>query len=342
MPETGTFLSEDVWEGDHLRPQTFNGWEYVGGNPINFVDPSGQCYPPFEWLRNIPGETMLCDNLDLAIFISVHPYSSLTERVMADAYITAWTIGHASLISGGILVGISGIRAFASTGPIAQGIVTGTGTGTAIGASVEYTAQGLETYRETEDFWEAVSPTNKDWDRISASGVIGGVSGGLTGGVGSGATGINSFAMRQTVKVGTSAVVNLGANTSYVGTQACLLENASLEDSVKLSINYVQRNWQKDLLVGGFSSVLADITSFVGSRLFSNPNSYYYMPPPDFRVRGSRMPPHSNPIGAPSNWYPVTRVVIEVTPDAVSNTGLWTPLYDRLYEAYLQRVGGSP
>ena len=40
-PGTGTFLSRDAWPGDVRRGQSLNGWSYVEGNPINWVDPSG-------------------------------------------------------------------------------------------------------------------------------------------------------------------------------------------------------------------------------------------------------------------------------------------------------------
>jgi RHS repeat-associated protein len=42
LPETGTFLSRDPWPGQVKWPQSLNGWEYVEGNPINLIDPSGQ------------------------------------------------------------------------------------------------------------------------------------------------------------------------------------------------------------------------------------------------------------------------------------------------------------
>jgi RHS repeat-associated protein len=41
QPGLGMFLSHDPWSGDDLRPGSMNGWNYVEGNPINQVDPSG-------------------------------------------------------------------------------------------------------------------------------------------------------------------------------------------------------------------------------------------------------------------------------------------------------------
>jgi RHS repeat-associated protein len=40
-PAQGRFLSRDVWEGDEEMPLSLNRWNYVEGNPINFVDLNG-------------------------------------------------------------------------------------------------------------------------------------------------------------------------------------------------------------------------------------------------------------------------------------------------------------
>jgi RHS repeat-associated protein len=46
-PSDGRFLSRDTWNGDVNSPLSLNRWMYVEGNPVNYVDPSGQapCIP---------------------------------------------------------------------------------------------------------------------------------------------------------------------------------------------------------------------------------------------------------------------------------------------------------
>ncbi len=40
-PQSGRFLTKDVWPGDYARPLSLNGWNYVEANPVNLTDPSG-------------------------------------------------------------------------------------------------------------------------------------------------------------------------------------------------------------------------------------------------------------------------------------------------------------
>jgi hypothetical protein len=40
-PGTGRFLTKDSWPGDYNRPLSLNRWNYVEGNPVNRLDPTG-------------------------------------------------------------------------------------------------------------------------------------------------------------------------------------------------------------------------------------------------------------------------------------------------------------
>ena len=42
LPSLGRFLTRDTWEGNNTRPLSYNRWNYVEGNPVNRVDPSGK------------------------------------------------------------------------------------------------------------------------------------------------------------------------------------------------------------------------------------------------------------------------------------------------------------
>jgi RHS repeat-associated protein len=40
-PGTGRFVSKDIWAGNNERPLSLNKWNYVEGNPVNFLDQTG-------------------------------------------------------------------------------------------------------------------------------------------------------------------------------------------------------------------------------------------------------------------------------------------------------------
>jgi RHS repeat-associated protein len=101
-PGQGRFVSEDPFRGWEQHPATLHPYLYVGNTPLTVTDPSGQCYPPLAWLRDV--EPTNCQNLDMAIRIAQHPNASLHERVLANSYITAFVGSHAGLVVGaGIL-----------------------------------------------------------------------------------------------------------------------------------------------------------------------------------------------------------------------------------------------
>ncbi len=45
-PQTGRFISRDVWEGDVEAPMSYNAWLYGYANPVVYTDPSGMIPEP--------------------------------------------------------------------------------------------------------------------------------------------------------------------------------------------------------------------------------------------------------------------------------------------------------
>ena len=113
-PGTGTFLSRDAWPGDMLRPGTLHPYGYVGQNPINLSDPTGNCYPPIEFLRSV--ETVVCQNLDQAVIIYKHPNATFGQRAAASFYMSTWAVSHSAVIVGTSIAGYHGAGAIANWG----------------------------------------------------------------------------------------------------------------------------------------------------------------------------------------------------------------------------------
>jgi RHS repeat-associated protein len=97
-PSLHTFMVKDSWAGDMLRPETLHPYSYVGGNVINITDPTGQCYGPLRYLRQL--ESTNCNNLDMAGSIFTNPNASVMQRAGAATYATAMVGSHAMLAVG--------------------------------------------------------------------------------------------------------------------------------------------------------------------------------------------------------------------------------------------------
>ena len=97
-PNLRLFMGRDPWRGSLWRPGSQNGYNYVSGNPVNWLDPTGKCYGPFRYLRQIEGVN--CANMDLALSIITNPDASLAQRAGASTYATVMAGSHAMLAVG--------------------------------------------------------------------------------------------------------------------------------------------------------------------------------------------------------------------------------------------------
>ena len=97
-PGSGTFPSRDPFAGWPEQPASLHYYQYAANDPVLLTDPSGQCYPPVAFLRDIePGN---CANLDQAIRIVQHPHATPTDKLLAGSYITAFVGSHLGVLVG--------------------------------------------------------------------------------------------------------------------------------------------------------------------------------------------------------------------------------------------------
>jgi RHS repeat-associated protein len=96
QPETGRFITKDLWTGDPSQPQTMAGYAYVGNNPTTYVDPGGtwRWYSTF-WIYHLLIEahyegTLLGLNpfrqLEYPIPGTPHRHADMFDSVTGDVY----------------------------------------------------------------------------------------------------------------------------------------------------------------------------------------------------------------------------------------------------------------
>ncbi len=122
-PRLGIFLARDPWEGDVLRPGSMNGFNYVEGNPVNAVDPSGKMasacdnfqYPgPSEVYAEGSAAVMTAGFGKWGVWMGVEVAYNLNtlERAVfgVNGFViqrsTMFSIGRADYVSGGQGIGV--------------------------------------------------------------------------------------------------------------------------------------------------------------------------------------------------------------------------------------------
>jgi RHS repeat-associated protein len=85
-PDTARFLSKDVWQGDYTGPLSLNGWNYVEGNPVNRVDPSGKvpAWPP--------GELQAITEWKPDILASARRHNTIQTNMDDDSFASLMTV----------------------------------------------------------------------------------------------------------------------------------------------------------------------------------------------------------------------------------------------------------
>jgi hypothetical protein len=109
-PYLNRFVSADTIVPQRGDPQSLNRYAYARNNPLKYTDESGHCWGIARGLRNVPGYSVTCSNLDMALTIAQHPEASTGQRAGAVAYIATEGIAHSVLVvGGGVLLWEGGI-----------------------------------------------------------------------------------------------------------------------------------------------------------------------------------------------------------------------------------------
>ena len=111
-PEMGRFMSRDTWGGDDTMPMSYNLWLYTSGNPVNRLDPSGQCWvtPPGSNNPNpiwFPDGTSQCPSTGFGFSLA----GDWTDLQIRSAYAAVVSVGK-QLSTSSDLAGLSAIDAF--------------------------------------------------------------------------------------------------------------------------------------------------------------------------------------------------------------------------------------
>jgi len=134
---SGSFGSRDSFAGRAETPNTLAPYTYAANSPVMLSDPSGRCYAPIAFLRDV--EPLNCSNLDAALRIAKNPHARSQDRLAADGYIVAFAFSHAAaLVGAGVLAGSAASGTGALITAVSQWgsahILAGTGVGSTLSA----------------------------------------------------------------------------------------------------------------------------------------------------------------------------------------------------------------
>ena len=94
--------------GINDNPQTFHPYIYAGNNPVLYIDASGRCWGPIEFLRDTAFYGQTCSNLDMAWTITTSPEASFGEKALATGYLITEGLAHTVAIGGSAVACLGG------------------------------------------------------------------------------------------------------------------------------------------------------------------------------------------------------------------------------------------
>ena len=109
-------MTADSIVPDPLRSVGWNQYNYVGGNPLKYIDPSGHCWGPLRFLRNVPYYDTTCANLDNAILIAGHPNATPFQKAQAVSYVEAVAVSHIILAEALVIGGYGALLEYGVIG----------------------------------------------------------------------------------------------------------------------------------------------------------------------------------------------------------------------------------
>ena len=102
-PSTGRFLTADTYPGSPFEPASLHKYLYVGGDPINHIDPTGLFEFSIAGFSITIGTTAVLQSLGLTAFFKVLSISMNVCLGQEIEWFSMWDL--LDLVPGGLIVG---------------------------------------------------------------------------------------------------------------------------------------------------------------------------------------------------------------------------------------------
>ncbi len=159
-PALGRFIQPDTVVPEPGDPQSLNRYAYARNNPLRYNDPTGHCWGAFSFIRQLPGYSTTCNNLDMAVTILKSDQASPSQKAAAGAYVAAEGGAHLMLAAGAVMLAGEGAGALLSGTSAAGASATAEAAATAACADGDCTNEVRVITQVGQNVWE-LSPLQR-------------------------------------------------------------------------------------------------------------------------------------------------------------------------------------